>query len=103
MDLVEVGDIFVAEWGYDQTNINFYKVTHKMKKAIKIVSIERRVVEDRVQSSLVVPMPDHEVGEHMTKFPTEVNGRPVLRIESFSTAVPWDGSPMAQTNAGWGH
>ena len=103
MDLVEVGDIFVSNWGYEQTNIDYYKVTRKMKKAIKIVSIESRVVEHRVQTSLVVPVPENEVGEEMTKFPKEVNGRAVLRIDSIRTAFPWDGSPEEQTNLGWGH
>ena len=101
MELIAVGDIFVSDWGYEQTNIDYYKVTRKMNKAIKIVRIESRVVEDRVQSSLVVPVPEYEVGDHMTKFPEEVNGRPVLRIESFSIAVPWDGAPLEQTIAGW--
>ena len=103
MELVNVGDVYVCSWGYDQTNVDFYKVTRKMKKSIKIVGIGKRVVENNVQSSLVVPELDHMFRKDCTKFPTDMNGKAVLRINSFSFADPWDGTPQRQTNPGWGH
>lgn len=44
---VEVGDVFYSSWGYDQTNIDYYKVVGLTKsgKSAKIVQIGSTVVE----------------------------------------------------------
>ena len=62
MDLVEVGDIFVSDWGYEQTNIDYcdyYKVTRKMKKAmqtVKITMTRRRTTEESAASQMLNQM-----------------------------------------------
>ena len=89
MDSIKVGDIFVDSWGYDQTNIDFYKVTKKMNKSVK-----------RGQCSVtVVPDPDHVIGEEMTKLPKDG----WIRTKSFSRACPWNGEPLEETACGYGH
>ena len=35
----KVGDWFVATWGYDQTNVDFYRVTRKTKAMIELSPI----------------------------------------------------------------
>ena len=36
---IKEGDIFVDSWGYDQTNVDYYIVTKKLKASIKIRQI----------------------------------------------------------------
>lgn len=98
-DSIQVGDIFVDSWGYDQTNVDFYKVTKKLKASIKIVKIGSEVVERFISSMMVVPRPSINTSEEITKIPQDG----YVRTSSFSHAVPWSGNPMHKTAPGWGH
>lgn len=42
---VSVGDFFVCSWGYDQTNIDFYKVVALTPKGIKIQKWQSAMAE----------------------------------------------------------
>ena len=68
-DSIQVGDIFVDSWGYDQTNVDFYKVTKKLKASIKIVKIGSEVTERFISSMMVVPGPSINTSEEITKIP----------------------------------
>ena len=96
---IKVGDIFVDSWGYDQTNVDFYLVTKKLKASIKIVKIGSKVVATSIGSEMVVPVPDAVIGEEKTKIPQDG----YIKTSSYSLARPWDGKPMRETAAGWGH
>jgi len=96
---IKVGDIFVDSWGYDQTNVDFYLVTKKLKASIKIVKIGSKVVATSIGSEKVVPVPDAVIGEEKTKVPQDG----YIRTHSFSTARLWDGKPRHETASGWGH
>ena len=96
---IKVGDIFVDSWGYDQTNIDFYLVTKKLKASIKIVKIGSKVVATSIGSEMVVPVPDAVIGEEKTKIPQDG----YIKTSSYSLARLWDGKPMHETAAGWGH
>ena len=102
---IKVGDIFVDSWGYGQTNQDFYLVTKKLKASIKIVEIGSKVVSRRANGytsvgiEMVVPVPDAVIGEEKIKFPQDG----YIRTRSFSIARLWDGKPMYETAAGWGH
>ena len=96
---IKVGDIFVDSWGYDQTNVDFYLVTKKLKASIKIVKIGSKVVATSIGSEMVVPVPDAVIGEEKTKIPQDG----YISTSSYSLARPWDGKPMRETAAGWGH
>lgn len=46
---VAVGDIFYSSWGYDQTNVDFYKVVGLTPKGVRVQEWEAKVVGiDRV-------------------------------------------------------
>jgi hypothetical protein len=36
---IDVGDVFVSSWGYEQTNVDFYKVTRKTRAMIELSPI----------------------------------------------------------------
>ena len=95
----DVGDIYVDSWGYDQTNVDFYKVIERKKASATIVKIGKTCVYDNGPTTKVVPDPDRIVGESMLKR----IGQYGFRINSFSSATKWNNEPMYQTGSGWGH
>lgn len=104
------GDIFYSSWGYDQTNIDFYEITAVKGKNVIIRQIESKVVEGAGgPSERVVPVPGHFVGEPMLKRPQGLGGpgsslgRVYIKVHSFANAYPWDGHPLHQTGAAYGH
>ena len=98
-DSIQVGDIFVDSWGYDQTNVEFYKVTKKLKASIKVVQIGSKTVADHTSQLMVVPVADAVISEEITKVPLDG----YLATRSFSCALPWNGKPLHETAPGWGH
>lgn len=86
---VKVGDTFCATWGYEQTNVDFYKVVRVLKKMVEIQEIGcKRVGEatgwasDRVQADASV-----EVGEPFKRVPKFYGqGECYLSINSVATA-----------------
>ena len=98
---IKEGDIFVDSWGYDQTNIDYYVVTKKLKASIKIKQIGKNVEYGEFSTNKVTPNPLHfsSSGEEMTKIPQDG----YIKINGYRYAVLWDGVPDNETAAGWGH
>ena len=98
---IKEGDIFVDSWGYDQTNIDYYVVTKKLKASIKIKQIGKNVEYGEFSTNKVTPNPLHFLssGEEMTKIPQDGH----IKINGYRYAVLWDGVPDNETAAGWGH
>lgn len=64
---VEVGAIFDHEWGYDQTNVDFYEVVATTPKTVKIRKVAQVTSEDGFMSGHTVPVPGKFVGPEMRK------------------------------------
>lgn len=45
-DHFAVGDLLYTSWGYDQTNIDFYKIVRVLDKSVEIVAIGAKSVPD---------------------------------------------------------
>ena len=59
---VEIGHILSASWGYDQTNIDYYKVIRKTAAMVELRAIGQKFVEaDSSMSEYVMPDPDNEL------------------------------------------
>ena len=102
---LQVGDILVASWGYDQTNIDYYQVTKLLGKAIGVREIGKNLLKsDGYGSDLVTPSPGHFTGPEMKKIPQGgYGGSAYVKIDSSRSAHKWDGQPDRQTSSGWGH
>lgn len=101
---IKEGDIFVDSWGYDQTNVDYYVVTKKLRASIKIRQIGKNVEYGEYGSNKVTPNPFKyklhlSSGEEMTKIPQDG----YIKIDGYRHAVLWDGVPNHETAAGWGH
>lgn len=111
----KVGDIFVASWGYDQTNIDFYTVVRVSKSSVWIQESGQVITEQTgFMSENVVPSGsprtwrerDWETGEvtetvapvtmHRVKYSGD--GYPYLRMNSYKYASLWNGKPRSQTH-----
>ena len=113
-----VGDLLVSSWGYDQTNIDFWCVVGLTAsgKSARIMPVAQRVVDYSKGSERVVPgggdvfREQDAVGRAVTtsliRWYDFCDGREwgvVVPVGHKNTARLWDGRPVHQTAAGWGH
>jgi len=86
------GDILVASWGWEQTNVDFYQVTDvPSPKSIGIRPIESRYTDKPTGNSMagfVLPVPDSFSGDRQVK---RVNIGNQVRFESYRYAHKWEG------------
>jgi len=130
---VKVGDWFYCSWGYDQTNVDFYRVVGVTPKSVKIQQWTTTYLDTEVgagYSDKVVPNADGGPlmesdwsavdrdadywtrQEQIVKRPSPIltkrvqdsgHGRVGLSMNSYSAAFPWSGAPKYATAMGYGH
>ena len=92
-EAVEVGSVWYSSWGYEQTNIDFYKVVEKFgTKGLMFVEIgskvEVREFEDR---GVCVADPENVTGEPFKKL---MGGNEWISLTSYSSLSPYDGREL---------
>ena len=105
-DDVKVGSIFVSQWGYDQTNTDFYEVTRMSEASIWLRKIAKTVVTSGgAGGDKVMPLPGQFVGDEFRRKLDRNSGfsGPWISINSYAGASLWDGTPQYETNPMWGH
>ena len=102
---LEIGAILYDSWGYDQTNVDFYKVVSRTNRTVEVVQIGTKILDDENGNNFtadsVVADPDRVISDP-TKHVVNTETRSI-RINSFSHAFPWGGKPLHQTAWGFGH
>ena len=97
LPVVNVGDIYVCSWGYDQTNIDFYMVVEVLKSSVKVVSIgEHRTYTGPMQGTCVPNINDKGT-KVMTKRINIFNNKPSFKVASYASAYPYNNQPMCFT------
>lgn len=96
---VELGDIFERSWGYDQTNVDFYKVIEitKTGKSAKVIKIGQKIFkENEFMSETVIPDPDKVTGEkvHTWRIKQYRNDGSIYIGDLWR----WDGTPSYQSH-----
>jgi len=112
---VEVGAFFYCSWGYDQTNVDWYKVVGVTAKGVKV-----QAWKSKVEDGHVVPGDGVVTHQHWVDNPGEGAGRvlsdpveapvkfhrtrpwssePTFTVNSYSNAYLWDGQPKYETHA----
>jgi len=96
------GDIMYSSWGYNQTNITFYRVTRATATTVMLERLRNRLVERMNVMDLVAPSDESngEVGRRKVK---RYDDEDYVEINSYKNAYPWDGRPKAKTGPGCGH
>ena len=95
----KVGDILSAEWGYEQTNINFAKVVAVGEKSIKIVEIGKIIRPGGPTTYSVQPEPGVVKGPVLTRVPNKDR----VKLDSIITFYKWSGKPLSETRSEFGH
>ena len=105
---IQVGDVFVESWGYDQTNIDFYQVVRVMPKSVEIQAIHATPVGEGYDTKLVPDLDNFRAGGRTPKSakrklvqfydvnrnkipPPVVQLEPYLTMSSYSNAHLWNG------------
>lgn len=96
---LELGEILVSTWGYDQTNVDFYQVVEINSK--KTVTI-RKIASEAIKSAempwaqaKVVPCRGQFVGQPMKKRVAEGDH---VKLTSYSWAGRWDFNAVHETS-----
>jgi hypothetical protein len=83
---VEIGHILVSSWGYDQTNIDYYKVIRKTAAMVELRAIGQKYVESASSmSEYVMPDPDNEL------FETDFLKREEAEAKGYQLLDDWKG------------
>ncbi|MHB1701722.1 MAG: hypothetical protein ACYCSN_16645 [Acidobacteriaceae bacterium] len=83
---LKVGDVLMASWGYEQTNIDFYQVTARTgKRSVTLREIASQSETDAWEQGTCIPAVGHFVGEPFT---TRSNSRGSVTLASYKTAYP---------------
>lgn len=65
---LQIGDVLVSSWGYDQTNIDYYEVTRLVgKQSVEIRQIEKLLQEKEGMHGDCVPRRGHYKSDAMVK------------------------------------
>ena len=118
---LKVGDILYASWGYDQTNIDFFKVVALVGKTqVKIIGVDTEIesVPGCESQDLATPASSSSQANIFTRKynPTLKKYEPItllkkvngsdnsIRISSYAWATPYKpGQNLYQTASGFGH
>ena len=106
---LEVGDVYVVTWGYDQTNIDFYQCVGitPSGKSVRVRPIGAMYVGGSGHTDYLVPVRDDFIGDTETRRIQRwdvYECDPAFRVTSFSNAyrTAWN-VRHGQTAAGYGH
>lgn len=126
---VKVGDFFSSSWGYDQTNVDFYKVVGMTPsgKSVRVQKWTSALHSSNGPQDYVVPgespatyidwsgvdqnadywtqkeqKVEREVAV-MTKRLSSYGSGAYISLNSYSSTSLWDGKPEYQTGHGYGH
>lgn len=116
IQMPKVGDIYVAQWGYDQTNVQFYQVVRATEKTVWVQEVMQTITEttswgsENVVAS-IEPKQTHlgwnEDGQAIWevapitrhKIQSSAYGT-YIKMNSYKYAYPWNGEKVMQTS--WG-
>lgn len=84
---ISVNDIFVLEWGYEQTNICFYQVISLHgKQTVRVRRIAGQPVITENQQSGCKPALDHFIDDPLIRRINTRSGKPGIKIDDCERA-----------------
>ena len=96
-EAIEIGTIFESSWGYDQTNIDFYKVTGKTAKFVTLQQIGSKIVKETGWAEQVVVPGEVEIGKPFKRKVQTFAWGTYVSISDWASASPWEGKPVRQS------
>jgi hypothetical protein len=96
---IEAGSILRSSWGYDQTNIDFYKVISVKNGWASVAKIGQEIVEDlpAYMGEKVIPF-EGKIGAAFRRKIQSYATDDYVGINSYQAASVWNGKPQMQTH-----
>jgi len=94
---MQVNDILVSHWGYEQTNIDFYKVLKVTPSTVIVQELEKIEHNDEDMSGWVMPI-DKLKGKPIRRKIHTFNNEKFIYITSYSIAQKWDKKKQRYTS-----
>jgi hypothetical protein len=91
-----VGDILVSSWGYDQTNIDYYKIVRKSAGSVWIQKLKKQYLEQTGWAHYKVVPTDEFATE--TQLMKRYKAGDSVKISNYAWAYLWDGKPDTETH-----
>jgi len=97
---LSVGDILVSSWGWEQTNVDFYKVVKSVGKCtVEVVRVASEEAYDETFNSLAMQGKKRPVVNTALSQPQRLrvdmsNGTAAITVGHRQFARPWNGKPM---------
>jgi len=99
LETIQIGDILYSTWGYEQTNVNFYKVVGRTEKNLKIQEIETiRKPNSEFMSYDAIPDEGKSKGKAMLRKIKTCMNREYVRPCDYFSAHKWSGMPVLGTS-----
>lgn len=97
---IKRGDIWASVWGYDQTNVDFYKVVDVTRCYINLVQIaDKQEPDPASMSGTCTPDLEAPVNIRSAKYRRKVkefDGKKFVYLGgNYEIAEPWNGEPLA--------
>lgn len=94
---MNVGDILYSSWGWEQTNISFYKVVKRTPKQVQLQKIGtvHEQSDTLAMQGTATPNEDVERGDPFRRkvIESSYGDGEFVMIESYESARKWDGKP----------
>ena len=89
--MIQAGDILYSSWGYDQTNVDWYRVADRKGKRVYLQPLAEQVTETGFMCGHSIPG-----GPTGQVFYREARGSEeseYVKIKPYAYAAKWDGQP----------
>lgn len=93
---MEIGNFLVEVGGYEQTNVDFYKIINIKGKTATLQKVGNDLVENcSGMSGKVIPNENRKIGEEFKKriMICKYNNKEYCKMD-YHCAYIWDGNPM---------
>lgn len=93
--VLKPGDVLVASWGYEQTNIDYYLVTKRTAKSVKLQPIgKKNVALTGHMTGTCEPDPDSFLdAPEITRRVRAHSGSEWVTVNDYTSATLWSGQP----------
>ena len=94
---MKVNDILVAKWGYEQTNVDFYKVIKITKTMATLQKLDSIELNDEDMAGWKIPL-DKVKGQPFRRKIHTFNNDEFIYINSYSIATKWNQKKQRYTS-----
>lgn len=88
---INIGDIFVSSWGYEQTNVDFVQVVGKSGVSVSVRPLAQNRTPYSLNTGTTMPVKDQFLGSAQT---IRVISRESLARNSYSSYCLWNSKPQ---------